>query len=200
MKNETKRAIALCAKPMAGGKTCCLPCNHAGKHMWLVTGKGSDVVAAKRDVAEKKIAGPLVPDTMTPEEVSQIIARAPVLLAWLDAVKVHALELMQKGVHVPGLKPVAKMTRFAWNQGLDARKVAKAMGLTLDDVQETRMLSPSKVRAKAKGKSRDKINGLTWRPFAVTIAREGDRRPAIPSTKISFTVIHRDEDEEEGDE
>jgi hypothetical protein len=135
---------------------------------------------------------------MTPEQVATVLARGPVFFAWFDAVKVHALELMQKGVDVPGYKAVAKQTRFAWNQGLDAKKLAKATGLTPDDVQETKMLSPSKVRAKAKGKFKDKVNGLTWRPFAVAIARVGDKRTAIPSTKISFTVVHREE--ENGDD
>ena len=145
----------------------------------------------------KQVAPP-VPDTMTPAQVAQVIARGPVFFAWFDAVKVHALELMQKGVDVPGYKAVAKQTRFAWNQGLTAAQVAKATGMKADEVQETRMLSPSKVRAKAKGKFKARVNGLTWRPFAVTIAKVGDKRIAIPSTKISFQPIHREE--ENGDD
>lgn len=185
-----KKKLRTCQKPV-GGSRCCLLWNHRGRCVRLI-GKA----VANRAPAREPVAPP-EPDSMTPAEVAQVIARCPVLLAWLDAVKVHALELLQKGVDVPGLKAVAKQTRFAWNQGLTAARIAKATGLRTDDVQETRLLSPSKVRAKVKGKLKDKVNGLTWRPFAVTIAREGDKRLAIPSTKISFQPVHRNEEDED---
>lgn len=196
-KRPTK-VMATCGKPVAGS-TCCLLKYHRGRCARLIARSADAQMDLDLPVPKtgKQVAPP-VPDTMTPEQVATVLARGPVFFAWFDAVKIHALELMQKGVVLPGFKAVAKQTRFAWNQGLTAQKIAKTLNLKPDDVQETRTLSPSKVRAKAKGKFKDKVNGLTWRPFAVTIARQGDKRVAIPSTKISFQPIHREE--ENGDE
>ncbi len=140
---------------------------------------------------------PPLPSTMAPDEVALILERAPMFQAWLDAVKVHALELMQKGIAVPGYKAVPKMTRFAWNRELTPAIIAKKLGLKREQVVEERTLSPSKVKklmTAAKGKSR--VDELTWRPFEVTVAKESDRRMALPSTKISFQPVSREENDD----
>jgi hypothetical protein len=137
---------------------------------------------------------------MTPGEVALVLERAPMFTAWLDAVKIHALELMQKGVAVPGYKAVPKNTRYAWNRELTPETIAKRLGLKRRQVVEERLLSPSKVEKLAKGKAKDHIAAMKWRPFDVTVAKESDRRMALESTKISFNVIAKSEENDSAEE
>lgn len=134
-------------------------------------------------------------------QVAGVLRKAPFFVDWLEGVRIRALELLAKGDEVPGFKAVAKNTRFAWNRELDAKAIAKRLGLRVEQVQEVRTLSPSKVRDLVKDpKKKASIAGMTWRPYAIGIAPDGDRRPAIPSTKMNFTPIHHESEDGHGDE
>ena len=136
------------------------------------------------------------PRLLSAEQVGGVLKKAPFFVDWLEGVRTRALELMAKGEEVPGFKAVAKNTRFAWERALDAKAIAKALGLKPEQVQETRLLSPSKVRELVRDpKRKPLIQKMTWRPYAVGLAPEGDKRPAIPSTKLNFTPISREESE-----
>lgn len=180
---------AICGKPVAGS-TCSLLKHHKGR---CVRPVGRAVKPAEQDNRGE------LPATanLTPEQVGEVLERAAGFMDWLAAVKVHALELMQKGHHVPGMKAVAKNTRYAWNKNLTPAQIAKALGLKPADIQEMKLKSPSKVKKMLKAGDQAKVGKLTWRPFEVTLAPESDRRTAIPSTKISFEPVHRGEEEED---
>ena len=137
------------------------------------------------------------PRLLTPEQVGGVLKKAPFFVDWLEGVRIRALELMAKGEDVPGFKAVAKNTRFAWNRELDAKAIARKLGLKPEQVVETKLLSPSKVRDLVRDPKKKPLisTAMTWRPFAVGIAVEGDRRPAIPSTKLSFVPISKEEKE-----
>ena len=147
-------------------------------------------------VPVEKMAPPPV-KMLTPEQVAQVLERAPLFAKWLDEVRVHALELMQKGKKVPGFKAVAKQTRFAWEGKYTHAQIAKLLGLKLADLyDEPKLLSPAKVKAKLPKEKKAKVDGLTWRPFDIAITKESDRRTAIESTKISFQPVSLEEDDD----
>jgi hypothetical protein len=175
-----------CGKPVAGS-TCTLLKYH----------KGECIRPIGRAVVPARAGGLPSPDILDERQVADILDRAELFKDWLDAVKIHALELMQKGKRVAGFKAVAKQTRYAWNSDLDAKKIAKKLGLTVEQITETKLKSASKVKAIAGTKKHKLIAGMTFRPFAVTVARENDRRQEIPSTKISFQPVHPHEDEDD---
>lgn len=135
---------------------------------------------------------------MTPEQVGDILSRAPLFAEWIEAVRIHALELMSKGKSVPGFKPVAMNTRYKWEGKLTPQQIATKLGLRRSDVVEEKLLSPSKVRAKVKDKKKAAlIERMTWRPFEITLAKDSDRRTAIPSTKISFQPVSKSEENDD---
>lgn len=143
-----------------------------------------------------KAIAPPDPQAMDPAQVGQVLDRAKMFFEWLDAVKMHALELAQKGTKVPGWKVVAKQTHRVMKTDVRPKDLAKRLGVKEVDVLcLPAILSPSKLEEKFGAKAKKLMPDLTFRPFAVTIAREGDRRPPLDSTKLSFQPIRHEEDE-----
>lgn len=170
-------------------------CPVARKHAQAVS-KESFAPAKKGTALEVAKARAPDPGILTPAQIGEILERLPMFERWVDQVRVRALELIKMNKPVPGFKAVAKQTRYAWEKTASPTKVAKALRLRTDQVVETKMLSPSKVKALLPAKQKEKVNKFTWRPFEVTIARDSDRRPAINSSKLSFEPVSLVEEED----
>lgn len=138
------------------------------------------------------------PKTLEPKQLAEILERAPMFVDWLDACKQRVIELMQAGHDVPGWKPVAKKTHRQWGREHKPAKIAKALGIDVDDLHETRMRSPSQVEKTLPAARKKRVNEFTFKPFEVTLAKTSDKRTALPSTKISFTPITREEIDNDG--
>jgi len=116
-------------------------------------------------------------------------------MKWLEAVEVRALELVQKGYRVPGFKVVQKVTRRVWEPKHTPASIAKGLGLTVDQITETKLLSPSKVEELLPKERRKKLSQYVFKPIgAPTIVPESDRREALPSAKISFKPVSNEEE------
>lgn len=140
---------------------------------------------------------PPPPARLEPDQIAQILERAPMFEAWIGAVRVRALELAQKGHRIPGFKIVPKITRRAWESKAKPAAIAKGVGLRLDEIQETRMKSPAEVEKLLHGKDKKKVDRFTFKPIGEpTVVAESDKRLAIPSTKISFTPVSNSEDDD----
>ncbi len=140
---------------------------------------------------------PPPPSKLEPDQVGLILERAPMFRSWIDAVEVRALELAQKGHRIPGFKVVPKITRRAWESKVKPAAIAKGLGLKLEQIQETKLLSPAKVEALLPAPDRKKLIRFVWKPMGEpTVVPESDKRQALPSTKISFTPVSKTEDED----
>lgn len=139
-------------------------------------------------------AEPPPPTTLEPDQVAEIMRRAPMFVAWLDAVQTRALELMHKGQRVPGFKVVQKITRRAWNEGVTDAQIAKAAGCNVKEVTKTVRLSPAQVEEQVKG-SKDRIKRLVFKPEGdPVVVADSDRRVPLLATKINFNPVSREEE------
>lgn len=139
-------------------------------------------------------AAPPPVESMSAKQVAQVLDRSKMFSEWLDAVKVRAMEMIQRGEKVPGWKVVQSSTHFWWPSHVDAKALARRLKLREQDVMdEPSMLSPSKLAEKYKDRKKI-IDEIKTRPFAATIARESDRRPPLDNTKGSFVAVSRDPD------
>lgn len=163
-------------------------CDRAKQYALAASAKNFQPVPVER-------SSPPAPSKLEPDQVGLILERAAMFKAWLDAVEVRALELIAKGHRVPGFKVVPKITRRAWESGIPPGKIAKGLGLKLEEIQETRLLSPAKVEALLDRPDRKKLDKYVFKPIGEpTVVAESDKRQALPSTKISFTPVSRTEE------
>lgn len=124
-------------------------------------------------------APPAVPETLS--DLINILHWAPIINAWLAACEVSALQLMTRGVHIPGFKLVEKRSFRKWPDGLSPKEIferLKAKGATgqLKDFVTSDFLSPAKAE-KIAGKTA--VNEVCIHPRGeLTVAAESDRRAA----------------------
>jgi len=135
---------------------------------------------ASVDFADMEIKTPEVP-----ENVANILRWAPIIDAWLRACEAHALELMRRGVKVPGFKLVEKRANRRWPENLAHRelfnrlKAAGGQG-TFKEFLTTDFLTPAQSEKIAGKKA---VNKVCEHPKGdLTIAVESDRRQAVDPT------------------
>jgi hypothetical protein len=142
-------------------------------------------------------AEPPPPATLEPEQISEIMRRAPMFVAWLEAVQVRALELMHKGQKVPGFKVVQKLTRRAWDQKYTDAQIAKGLGLNIKEVTKTIRLSPAQVEENLDKAGKEKLKRFVFKPEGeATVVADSDRRVPLLATKINFTPVSKEERDE----
>ena len=124
------------------------------------------------------------PQTMSPADRARVLLLEPVLQQWLTAVREIALEEAQRGVILPGLKLVHKITRRRWRD--EAGTVAALRPILGDEMWETKLKSPSQVEKLIKG-GKKAIAPLVESPIGdLTLAPESDRRNAVnPMSALS---------------
>lgn len=169
VKPTADKAVIGAGEPCAGEH--CKFCPHAGRCKHL-----SDTCL---DFAETHGLG--VDDyTMPPDEVSDVLAMAPVIDLWLKRVKDKALSTLLDGGEIPGYKVVEGRGSRTWSDDLLVADMLKAAGYSLEDITETSLLSVAKME-KAIGKKRaEEVVGelIVRKPGAPTVAPASDKRPA----------------------
>lgn len=152
----------------AGGH--CKFCPHAGVCRTL-TATCTDFIAAHGvTVAVPKLA---------PHEVAEVLTMEPLVAMWLKRVKDQAFVAMMSGEEVPGFKLVeGKLGNRKWADELKVAETLKGAGYQLDDITETKLLSPASMdKSIGKDRVKDLLGGLIDRaPGAPTIAPESDKR------------------------
>ena len=118
---------------------------------------------------------------LAPHEVAEVLAMEPLVSLWLKRVKDQALTSLLNGEQVPGYKVVeGKQGNRKWSDELAVAQTLKDAGYQLNDITETKLLSPAAMD-KSIGKKRvaELLADLIDRsPGAPTIAPESDKRPA----------------------
>jgi len=133
------------------------------------------------------------PNTMTDQQIREIMEAAPLMRQLLESVEEEALRRMKKGQSIPGLKIVNGRGSRVWAlpENEMAEKLVK-LGIPKSEVYETKLLSPSKAE-KVTWKKRDgtqkclserQIKTLNQEYVVkmagkLTVAPESDDRPAV---------------------
>ncbi len=150
---------------------------------------------AATDFADMSPQTPEIPEIAA--GIMEVLKWAPIVDAWLRACEAHALQLMQRGIDIPGFKLVEKRANRRWVENdtpEDIFKQLKAAGGrgTLKQLLVTELMSPAKAE-KIVGKKA--VNNVCIHPRGdVTIAAVGDRRSAITEIKSDFEEFATEND------
>jgi hypothetical protein len=104
-----------------------------------------DVVAAQPDLTVmKKEEVKEVMLALTPEQIGDILDRAPLVEKFIDAVRAHALDAMEKhSAVIPGWQIQPKRASRKWLDEGTARAELIAAGLSDVDIFETNLITPA---------------------------------------------------------
>ena len=119
---------------------------------------------------------------LAPHEVADILTKEPLISLWLKRVKAQALTTLLNGGEVPGFKCVeGKLGNRKWTDELAVAEKLQAEGYQLNDITETKLLSPAAMdKAIGKKKVAELLDSLIDRsPGAPTVVPMSDKRPPL---------------------
>ena len=119
---------------------------------------------------------------LAPHEVAEVLEMEPLVSLWLRRVKAQALDTLMGGGDVPGWKVVeGKQGNRKWSDELQVAEALKAAGYGLEDITETKLLSPAAMdKSIGKRKVADLLDSLIERsPGAPTVVPVTDKRPPL---------------------
>ena len=127
-------------------------------------------------------------DTLSPEQLADILDKAPMVEKLLSAVATHALRLAQIGQPIPGYKVVRGRKHRAWTDEKKALKALVKMGLDEDEAAPRKVITPSQAEKAIGGKEgKAVVETLACVPEGEpTLVKVTDSRPALPP---EFEVI-----------
>jgi hypothetical protein len=134
-----------------------------------------DVVAAQPDItALKKDDVKQVMLALTPQQISDILDRAPMVEKFIDAVRDHALAAMEKdGMVVPGWQLQPKRASRKWLDESNARAELIAAGLSDVDIFESNLITPAAAEKLLPKDQRVLLDELTAKVSSgLTLARD----------------------------
>jgi hypothetical protein len=134
-----------------------------------------DVVAAQRDItALKKDDVKEVMLALTPQQISDILDRAPMVEKFIDAVRDHAMSAMEKdGMVVPGWQLQPKRASRKWLDESNARAELIAAGLSDVDIYEANLITPAAAEKLLPKDQRVILDDLTAKVSSgLTLARD----------------------------
>lgn len=120
-------------------------------------------------------------EVLAPWEVAEVLRMEPLVSLWLKRVKDQALTTLLNGGEVPGYKVVeGKLGNRKWTDEIKVVEILKDAGYQLNDITETKLLSPSSMdKSIGKKKVAELLTELIDRaPGAPTVVLESDKRPA----------------------
>ena len=100
---------------------------------------------AQTEFSAMPAAVPPAPDTLPPEVFADVLAKAPILEAWLTAMRAEAMRRLERGEEVQGFKLVAKRATRKFTDGDDAIEYLKASGFNEDEIVEKKIKSPAQI-------------------------------------------------------
>ena len=118
------------------------------------------------------------PETLSPEEIADILPKLDEITAWVNDIKEYALKSALSGTEFPGFKLVAGRSRRSYSDAEEAAKAVKENGYdpydtTIKSVAQMEKLLGKKAFNEIVGKYVVKTDG------APTLVPESDKRPAI---------------------
>jgi hypothetical protein len=117
---------------------------------------------------------------LAPHEVAEVLQMEPLVALWLKRVKAQALSTLLDGGEIPGYKVVeGKLGNRKWTDELQVAEKLQASGYQLNDITETKLLSPAAMdKSIGKKKVAELLEGMIDRsPGAPTVVPASDKRP-----------------------
>ena len=149
----------------------CKFCPHAGRCRQL-----TKVCTEYVETHSLRVAVPV----LAPHEVAEVLAMEPLVALWLKRVKSQALTTLLDGGSIPGYKVVeGKLGNRKWVDELQVAEKLQAEGYQLNDITETKLLSPAAMdKSIGKKKVTELLDSLIDRsPGAPTVVPASDKRP-----------------------
>lgn len=189
--------------PLVPGETQCKYCRARGSCSALATNVMKDIGVMFQPMVQSAPVDEIShqtaskdPNTMTDQQIREIMEGAPLMRQLLDSVEEEALKRFKAGISIPGLKAVNGRGSRNWNLSDDqiAEKL-KRMGVPKDHIWETKLVSVAKaekltwektkagekVRVQLTERQRKTLDAeyVTKLAGKLTIVPESDSRPAV---------------------
>jgi hypothetical protein len=114
------------------------------KHICPAQKEQFDIVAAEPDISVmSKHDIHQVMLSLTPDQISAMLDKAPLVEKFIDAVKEHATKKMEAGEVIAGWQLQPKRASRKWIDSNAARKALTDAGLTDSQIFETELISPT---------------------------------------------------------
>lgn len=94
-------------------------------------------------------AKPPAPETLPNPIVADLLSKVPILEAWVEALREHAMKELAAGNEIPGFKLAPKNTHRKWTSEKDARDwLLMTAGFEEKDILDQSLLSPAQIEKK----------------------------------------------------
>ena len=114
---------------------------------------------------------------LSDEQMSDLLDRAPIVEAFVDALRKHALERMKDGGTLPGWQLAPKRATRKWASEAKAREALIEAGVPVEKLLITEFISPAAVEKLLAKEQRGMLEDLTVKESSgVTIARDASLR------------------------
>ena len=189
--------------PLVPGEVQCKYCRARGSCSALATNVMKDIGVMFQPMVQSAPVDEIShqtaskdPNTMTDQQIREIMEGAPLMRQLLDSVEEEALKRFKAGISIPGLKAVNGRGSRNWN--LSDEQIAeklKRMGVPKDHIWETKLVSVAKaekltwektkagekVRVQLTERQRKTLDAeyVTKLAGKLTIVPESDGRPAV---------------------
>ena len=144
------------------------------KHICSAQKEQFDIVAALPDITvmpKEDIVSVML--SLSPDQISAILDRAPMVEKFIDAVKEHATKQMEEGAVVPGWQLQPKRASRKWIDSTAARQALTDAGLTDSQIFETELISPTAAEKLLPKDQRVILDDLTAKVSSgLTLARD----------------------------
>lgn len=137
-----------------------------------------------------------LPEGLSPDECATAMDGAEVFSIWVNAVKHHAANFMDRGIKVPGYKMVQRTGNRKWKSPVPATvDELRKIGVNMSDMfPEPALRSPAQIEKTLPAAKRLLIKPLVERPLGgPTLVKETDKRPAV--TGFGMGAIDFDDEE-----
>ena len=128
-----------------------------------------------------------LPESLTAQQIAELLDKADVIETWLKAVRAYAQELIEAGDYVPNWKLVPKRGTRKWKDERIVKQRLASEGL--QDFIAEELVSPAQAErlAKKQGIKLDLFDLITSESSGVNLTRETDKQvSATASAKSDF--------------
>lgn len=173
--------------PLAAGDWC----RFCPAHPVCPEARRAVLETAKADFADVM---PPEPETLTAEQIGEILNRGEIIKKWIASVYDYALAELNAGREIPGWKLVDKRATRKWMDEQAAIEKLRDLGLDDDDLYTSKFVTPAQAEKKLGKGQKGEIAGLIIKESSgVTLAPEFDARPpAIPAAQRDFAGLFED--------
>ncbi len=132
--------------------------------------------------------GPPTPQSLTPEQISNILEIGPLFNEWLNDVTSYAMGQLSRGVKIPGFKLVEGRSNRIMTDESKIAEILKSIGLTDKEIYKPRQMNGISALEKLVG---PKLFGQLCKDYLIkprgkiTLAPETDRRPEVSTLALA---------------